>query len=142
MLFYINISNLTAVSSGTSQIKDMGGNNINIKSILIDSANNNPNEGDPTVLTSTWINASALPNPSFPEIGNANFNTTTTYKVYNALQPTKLSWVSGILKFQPSWPTITPNSKNVILYLRIGLHQNSTAKLTNVTASYNQPYVP
>jgi hypothetical protein len=108
--------------------------------MFIDSSDNRLNTGDPPALTSTWINASALPNGAFPQVGNLNFNTTTTYKVYNALQPTKLSWVSGTLKIQPSWPTITPNSKNVILYLRIGLHQNSTAKLTNVTASYNQPY--
>jgi hypothetical protein len=108
--------------------------------MFIDSADNRPNIGNPAVITSTWINASALPSGSFPQVGNSNFNTTITYKVYNALQPTKLSWSGGTLKFQPSWPTITPNSKNVILYLRIGLHQNSTAKLTNVTASYNQPY--
>jgi hypothetical protein len=138
--FVINFLNLKSTigtnPSGISQITDSSDYNVNIFYMFIDSANNNPSADDSTVLTSTWINASALETPASPPVLTGNFNNTTTYKVYSALQPSQVSYAGGILTLPTLWPTIKPNSKNVILYLRIGLHQSSPATFSNVRVFY------
>jgi hypothetical protein len=95
---------------------------------------NSYNSGNPTICTSTWINASALASGA-QAVNSSNFNTTTTYSVFNALQPSLTTYSGNTLTLPPAFPGISPSS-TVKLYLRIGLKMSSPAAFGTVSAQY------